>query len=297
MHRHVLAYEGVCRLGPADQSTATPGSWRPGRLPRPRARQRPRHLPPALTVLFLAVVATAGLWFVVARDAGAAESEVTPGGAFLFARDCVSCHGPAGNGTSFGPTLQGRGAGGIDFVLRTGRMPLLDLATLGDAPYDQDTYQVPPAPPAYSETEIAAIVDYTRGFVSGPDVPNPDIASADRELGAQLYQRNCAACHAWSGAGGALTDGQKAPTLDLSDEREIVEAIRLGPGTMPLFADDIITDGDAADIATYVTYLQAPEDAGGLALAHLGPVAEGFIAWAIGIVGLLGFVRWIGRRP
>jgi len=38
------------------------------------------------------------------------------------------------------------------------------------------------------------------------------------------------------------------------------------------------------------------EDHGGLSLGRVGPVAEGFIAWAIGLLSLLLVIRWIGTR-
>jgi ubiquinol-cytochrome c reductase cytochrome c subunit len=62
----------------------------------------------------------------------------------------------------------------------------------------------------------------------------------------------------------------------------------------------VLSDQDVSDIARYVNYAQTQagarngEDAGGFSLAHLGPVAEGFVAWLFGLGALALFVRAIG---
>ena len=49
-----------------------------------------------------------------------------------------------------------------------------------------------------------------------------------------------------------------------------------------------------SSIVRYVEYLQHPRDRGGQNLGHLGPIPEGFIAWAVGLLALVLVVRWIG---
>ena len=46
--------------------------------------------------------------------------------AHIYLRDCASCHGAEARGTEDGPSLQGAGAGLVDYELTTGRMPLPD---------------------------------------------------------------------------------------------------------------------------------------------------------------------------
>jgi hypothetical protein len=48
-------------------------------------------------------------------------------------------------------------------------------------------------------------------------------------------------------------------------------------------------------IAAYVQSLRDPPSPGGLAVAEIGPVAEGFLAGTIGVVTLLVLARWIAR--
>ena len=55
-----------------------------------------------------------------------------------------------------------------------------------------------------------------------------------------------------------------------------------------------------SDIARYVNYVHTRPggengiDAGGFSLAHVGPVAEGLVAWVFGLGALVLFVRRIG---
>src|SRR5581483_5537991 len=144
--------------------------------------------------------------------------------------------------------------------------------------------------------EIEAIVDYVRTFVAGPDVPNVDTSAADLAAGGEVYRLNCASCHQAVGAGGALAYGVTAPSLDQSTPTQVVEALRVGPGAMPVFGPDQLPDDQAANAAAYVEYLRKPDDRGGLSLFHLGPVPEGLVAWVIGLGAAFVLIRWLGTR-
>jgi len=65
---------------------------------------------------------------------------------------------------------------------------------------------------------------------------------------------------------------------------------------MPVFGPETLTDQQVADIVSYVDYLHHPEDRGGLALGHLGPIPEGFVGWVVGMGLLLLVARLIGTR-
>jgi ubiquinol-cytochrome c reductase cytochrome c subunit len=85
---------------------------------------------------------------------------------------------------------------------------------------------------------------------------------------------------------------------------QIAEAIRAGPGVMPKYGPDVLSDRDLDDVARYVTVLQrqtgeaqrASTSAGGVPLGFIGPVAEGFVAWTCGLGLLLLFIRSIGTN-
>ncbi len=206
-------------------------------------------------------------------------------GRLIFLGDCAFCHGTNATGTNRGPTLQGVGNASVDFFLSTGRMPVTEEV--------QDPQR---KAPAYDSAEIAGIVSYvgSLGAGSGPPIPEVNLASAGLTEGERLYTENCASCHSSVAAGAALTSGFSAPTLRPSTPRQIAEAIRVGPGTMPLFGTDTLTTDQVNSIARYVLYLQHPEDRGGFASGHIGPITEGMIAFVFGLGALLVVVRKIG---
>jgi ubiquinol-cytochrome c reductase cytochrome c subunit len=246
------------------------------------------------------VVVAASLSWLFGHAGGAraeveADAQTRADGALLWRRDCVSCHGVDATGGPGGPSLQGSGAAAVDFMVRTGRMPLEDLDRY-QHPVDIDEVTSEPGHVAYTDAQIDALVAHTDTFINGPSVPDVDIAGADLARGQELFQGNCAACHAWSGRGGALTDGRAAPALVTSPPVEVVEAMRFGPGTMPRFAAEVLDADEAADVAAYVEELEHARTAGGLPLAFLGPVSEGAVAWVVGILGLVLVVRWIGGK-
>ncbi len=225
--------------------------------------------------------------------ADAAEGD----GKTLYARDCAWCHGADGRGTERGPDLRSgtNGPALTHFVLSTGRMPL-------DDPQERSKRR----PPVYDPEEVAAIVDHVKSF----DPPGPDIPEVDDEIGAtphglELYQEHCAACHAPTGVGAAITSGREgdrfpssiiAPNLAESTRLQTAEAVRTGPGTMPVFGARVLDDQDVDAIVGYVDYLQDPEDRGGAPVGRIGPVAEGAVGWLVGIVALLALIRWMGTR-
>jgi ubiquinol-cytochrome c reductase cytochrome c subunit len=236
--------------------------------------------------LALAVGALLGAgWPGAVAAAPAADPGGSAGlGQALYQHDCATCHGPTGAGSYQAPAIDHSGQASVDFMIGTGRMPPPAAAL-----------QIEQQPRRYDSAEQAAILTYTAGFVQGPAIPQPD-PGADLAHGGELYRANCAACHQAIGSGGALAYGAEAPPLDRVDPTRTVEAIRIGPGRMPVFGPDVLNDSDADAIAAYVSYLQAPQDRGGWALGHLGPVSEGLLAVLAGLGSLVVVTRWLGTR-
>jgi len=241
-------------------------------------------------------LAAAALGFVgsyaAGQDTGTPDPELVEDGRQLYQVGCSSCHGEDAEGTGEGddavPSLVGVGAAAADFQLRTGRMP---LAVIGK--------QAVRKPPAYDNDEIEALVAYVASLGPGPAIPEVDVAAADSVSGGELFRANCAACHNAAGVGGALSYGHHAPPLLQATPTDVVEAMRTGPGQMPVFGPDTFTDQQATDIAAYVTgELQHPDDRGGMNLGSTGPVPEGFVAWTVGFVVIGAALFWIvrGRR-
>jgi len=178
-------------------------------------------------------------------------------------------------------------------MLSTGRMPI---------PQPQDN--PPRRPPAYDRQEIDELVRYVASLGPGILIPRVDPAAGDVQEGSSLYEIDCAACHSSTGIGGALTQGLEAPSILDSTPLEIAEAMRLGgagavSGNMPRFGPQQLGDRQVNSIVRYITFLQHKArrtDRGGFSLGRWGPVAEGFVAWAVGLLALLFVVRWIGER-
>jgi ubiquinol-cytochrome c reductase cytochrome c subunit len=180
-------------------------------------------------------------------------------------------------------------------MLRTGRMPI-------PRPEEQPGRAEVP----YTERQIEELVSFvdsltegTDATVEGPSIPAVDLSAGDIVEGAVLYEEHCAACHGALGSGGALTNGLIAPALRHSTPIEVAEAIRVGgagflTGNMPRFGPEALTDEQVDSITRYVQYLREPDDRGGHGLGHFGPIPEGFVAWAVGLLALVLVIRWIG---
>ena len=260
-----------------------------------RRRRWPQLVAVAVPVL-LAVVITpvvAGAQDGDGGDGGGSGSdeELLARGAELYTTGCSSCHGPDGrgehapDGSVRGPSLGSAGEATAYYYLATGRMP---LANSEEQPQRK--------PPAYDPDEIDALVAYVASLGTGPELPDVDVEGADLAEGGQIFRANCQACHSASGSGGALSYGRAAPRLASATPREIGAAVRSGPGQMPVFGPDTITQTQLNDLAAYVRYLRHPDDPGGLPIGRTGPIPEGFVAWLIGMVVLLALVAWIGTR-
>jgi ubiquinol-cytochrome c reductase cytochrome c subunit len=241
---------------------------------------------------------------VPAGEAAGPPGSAPPGavGRVLYLRDCAWCHGANAEGTPRAPDLTSgtRGAADVDFVLRTRRMPLRK---------PEDPMRRGSATTVYSPQDRRALVDFVASLgPAGPAVPQLGANPPPLAQGAGLYLANCAACHSSTGIGGTLSAAQRsagvaaappetfAPPVTSSNAIEVAEAIRVGPGTMPVFGPKALSADDVDAIAAYVQYLRRPSDPGGFAAGHIGPVSEGAVGWLIGLGLLIGVSRWIGTR-
>lgn len=204
----------------------------------------------------------------------------------IYSQDCAACHGPTGRGTTRGPSLAGVGEAAVDFMLSTGRMPKKDAPS-----------KMPPYSAVLPEADIKALDRYVTELVAagGPAIPKVDPAQGNVSHGQELFDEECAACHGWGGAGGILFD-RAVPKVSQATPTQVGEALRIGPMQMPKFGPHEISPSEVNDIAAYIQSLKHPADVGGNPISHLGPVAEGAVAWLIAMVGLILVARWIGER-
>lgn len=292
--------------------------------------KRPRAAGPALVVVLAAVAFSVMAFAAPAGSAQPAAVSTNPSdiaaGRTLFIAHCSSCHGDNGVGSQEAPELINAGAAAADFYLSTGRMPLSDphKQALRHRPYFNKT-QI---------RQLVAYVNALpkingRPNDTGPTIPNVaptcdtkggagNVAShQDFEgpggtggglgghgkgecttlaEGLQLFSLNCAQCHDASGSGGMLSKGNVVPSLSQANAVTVAEAVRVGPNPMPIFGPKQLTDKQVSAIANYVQYLRDPANRGGLAIAHFGPVPEGFVGIVIGLFILLVVTRLIGTR-
>jgi len=253
-----------------------------------------------LTSLAAASLLAAGS---AAAASGTPKSPLAAYGYHLYGEYCLSCHGAnaagryhepstatgAGPGRAqgqqggIGPSLDGVGALAADFYLRTGYMPLRQIGL-----------QPRREPVILGEHQIRALVAYVATF-GGPPIPTPQPARGSLSQGLSLFTEHCAGCHQIDVQGGYVTNAV-APRLTQASPVEIAEAVRTGPYLMPRFSGKQISDEQLDSLIRYVLYAKHPDDRGGWALGHVGPVPEGLVAWFVGIVLLIATCAVIGKR-
>ena len=230
---------------------------------------------------------------VLAGSAGAASVQR---GKNLFGQFCAACHTEGSTRIGFGPgremrqqdatapSLRGVGAMAADFYLSTGYMP---LRKIGLQP--RRSHKV------LSQGQIADLTAYVASLGKGPAIPKPRPSHGNLAEGMHLFGDHCAGCHQIVGEGGYVTGGLP-PALEDASDVQIAEAVRIGPWVMPTFTKKAISDKQLDSIIAYVDYAKHPDDRGGWAIGHLGPIPEGLVTWFIGAALLVAFCMVLGKR-
>jgi ubiquinol-cytochrome c reductase cytochrome c subunit len=220
--------------------------------------------------------------------APAQDSTQVSQGHSLFLQSCASCHGLDAQGTAQAPSLIGAGSAAVDFQMSTGRMPAKELGAENGR-----------KPTTFTQDEIHAIAGYISSLGGGPAIPSPGQVStngANTGLGEELFSTNCAQCHGFAGAGGALTYGKSAPSLNASTPTQIYEAMLTGPEAMPVFGDGTIPPAEKQDIIAYVIETRNEANPGGFSLGRTGTVTEGLLGWVGGLGFLVLIAMWLTAR-
>jgi ubiquinol-cytochrome c reductase cytochrome c subunit len=245
-------------------------------------------------------------------------------GKALFNKNCASCHGLNAEGTKgsdgqpIAPSLIGVGSASVDFQVSTGRMPAMnpgaqiprkrpipDFDTTIKTDYeDEERREAAEAQKARAQKNLADLNAYVQSLGGGPTVPSArmvDPEAGDPALGGKLFRTNCAQCHNFVGAGGALTGGKFAPPLDTNEVTpvQIYEAMLTGPQAMPVFTDTTLTQADKQAIIAYLVQTREEPNPGGLfGLGRIGPVSEGLVGWLVGLGLLVLAAMWItAKKP
>jgi ubiquinol-cytochrome c reductase cytochrome c subunit len=207
----------------------------------------------------------------------------------LFIASCSSCHGVNAQGTQVAPSLIGAGAAAVDFQMSTGRMPAKELGAQNDRKPQEE----------FTPAQIYAIATYIDSLGGGPAIPSSQevsTAKADTALGSELFSANCSHCHGFAGAGGALTYGKDAPSLNASTPTQIYEAMLTGPEAMPVFGDGTITPAEKRDIIAFIDATRNEPNPGGFSLGRTGTVTEGLLGWLGGLGFLVLIAMWLTAK-
>jgi ubiquinol-cytochrome c reductase cytochrome c subunit len=261
-------------------------SWINARRRRPAA---------GYAALLLGLVVVALVYGSLTSRGGVTEASAAVGtqqnieaGKDLFQATCSSCHGLEAQGTSQGPSLIGSGAAAVYFQMSTGRMPAKEVGAENDR-----------KPVTFSPQQIEDIAGYVASLGGGPEIPTPEQVStegADTALGSELFSANCAQCHGFAGAGGALTYGKDAPPLTESTPTQIYTAMLTGPEAMPVFSDGALSPQAKRDIIAYITETRVEPNPGGFSLGRTGPVTEGIVIFLGGLGFLVLISMWITAK-
>jgi ubiquinol-cytochrome c reductase cytochrome c subunit len=263
---------------------------------RTRSRSKLRRRMTGLLALGVALVGAGALYSVLvptpqtAHASTQGDAALVGMGQQLYNNTCITCHGSNLQGEqNRGPTLIGVGSAAVFFQVSTGRMPL-----------DMQSAQAEQKPAKFTPQQIDALGAYIQAHGGGPQQPAKSgdaLAEGNPAQGGQLFRLNCASCHNFTGQGGALSSGKFAPSLQDASPDVLYTAMLSGPQNMPKFSDRQLTPQEKQDVIAYVTSVQhGNNDPGGDGLGGLGPVSEGFIAWAVGIAALVGLTLWIGAK-
>jgi ubiquinol-cytochrome c reductase cytochrome c subunit len=218
----------------------------------------------------------------------AQDSSQVAAGHQLFEASCSSCHGLEAQGTSQAPSLIGAGAAAVDFQVSTGRMPAKELGA-----------EESRGPASFNQQQTYEIAAYIASLGGGPAIPSASqvsTANANTALGSQLFSTNCAQCHGFAGAGGALTYGKFAPSLNASTPTQIYEAMLTGPEAMPVFGDGTITPSEKQDIIAYIVDTRNEANPGGFSLGRTGTTTEGLLGWLGGLGFLVLIAMWLTAK-
>ena len=249
----------------------------------------------ASTVLATAGLASAQPRSGIVRPTSEPSTPNLTLGAELYAGNCATCHGIAGEGVATprpgsggvlgqGPPLKGVGALAPDFYLRLGLMPL------GKPRDEPERDRV-----LFSDTEIRSLVAYVSSLGPGPTIPQPDPHAGSIQQGLSLFTAHCAGCHQIVGRGGFVTGARVPPLQDLTPT-QIAEAVRIGPYLMPRFSKRQIPDAELNSLIQYVLSTRVPVNRGGWGIGNLGPIPEGMVAWWLVVPLIIGLCAVLARR-
>jgi ubiquinol-cytochrome c reductase cytochrome c subunit len=259
-----------------------------------RARTKLQRRLAGLLALAIALLGIGTLYSFLVPEPQTAQAQEDPAvvrqGEQIFNNTCITCHGAHLEGVQGrGPSLVGVGEAAVYFQTSTGRMPAMMQGA-----------QAEEKPPVLSPEEVDAVAAYVQANGGGPTLPEESgeaLRGDNPARGGELFRLNCASCHNFTGRGGALSSGKRAPALDQVTEEQMYAAMLSGPQSMPRFSERQLSPSEKKDIIAYVkSVTDGNNNPGGDSLGGLGPQSEGLIGFIVGMAALIGITLWIGAR-
>ena len=161
-----------------------------------------------------------------------------------------------------GPSLEQSGEAAAYYYLSTGRMPL------------PNSEEQPTRKPHADQDEIEALVAYVGTLGDGPRIPGSTSPPATWRRAARSSAPTARRATA-PRAAAAPSRGGRRPRLSDASPTEVAAAVRVGPGQMPVFGPETISDDELNGLVRYVEYLDDPDDPGGVPIGRTGPIPEG----------------------
>ncbi len=257
---------------------------------------RRRHPAAGYVVVLLGLIVVGTIYAVItggpaasASSANLAPSAQIAWGKSIFAKNCSSCHGLMAQGIpGTAPSLIGVGAAAVDFKVSPRRMPMA-------VPASEESRK----PQVLDPAQTHAVAAYIASLAGGPAIPTASQVSQNGAIagfGQQLFVADCAQCHNFVGAGGALTYGKYAPPLTRSTPTQIYEAMLIGPEAMPVFNNTTITPQEKRDIIAYIVQTRNEPNPGGFSLGRIGPVTEGLVAFLALLLFMVFAALWLTAK-
>jgi ubiquinol-cytochrome c reductase cytochrome c subunit len=200
-------------------------------------------------------------------------------GAMLYTQFCSSCHGTDLRGGANAPSIRDVGAASVDFWVGTGRMPAA-------VPWIEEGHRNT----QFTQEQINALTAYVTSVApGGQPIPVVD-ATGNAKNGRKLYEQNCEHCHGVYGEGASIGANELAPGLHEASIVQVAEAIRIGPGQMPVFGEKQLDERALKDVVAYVWSLDSETAQQAVPLRSSGPVPEGLFGWlAVALLSVFAF--------
>lgn len=196
---------------------------------------------------------------VSADQVAAARAPVAMSGEALFATRCATCHQATGQGTDTYPPLAGNSV--ITAADPSAMIAVIVNGKSGPLTVNGKTFNstMPTWKGQLTNADIASVATYVRSAWgnNASSVTEDQVATAgapvSAQVGASVYEKNCAACHGAKGEGGIGPALAGNPHVNIDNPNVMLTTIVQGQSLMPSWRGQLA----ATDIAAVATFIRA----------------------------------------